>query len=396
MRLHQGIYTVLIAGFVVAGCGEPKPLQFGAVLPLTGESALYGQSIRKGIELAYSEIQAREGIPPVELTIKDSQSDPQRAREVLDELYGNGILAVIGGVTTDEALEMVSVMDRYERVLLSPSASNPQLTGISANFYRVFPSDFLEGTKMGNFATQTLNLKSVVILAAESPYAKGVQEIFKNEFERYGGEVLEVIEYPPNTSDFSGLVERVLTLKPDAVYLADYAEQVKNMIQGLRRRNYRGVILTTSAFSSPEIIAATGRAAEEVLLTQAVFEVESEEPHIRHFVDAYRERYGEEPDLYAAHGYDAMMILMKAVEEGGRTPSDFWKGMRSIRNFPGVTGTLQFDEKGDVQKFPRVYAVKDGSLINYEAYLAARREELRRRLEELNRERRALERQGKS
>ena len=74
-------------------------------------------------------------------------------------------LAVIGGVTTAEALEMVSVADREGLVLLSPSASSPQLTGISKNFFRIFISDFREGTKMGNFAAGQMELSSVVILA---------------------------------------------------------------------------------------------------------------------------------------------------------------------------------------------------------------------------------------
>ena len=87
-----------------------------------------------------------------ELTILDSESDPQKAAQHLTQLFEDGTLAVIGGVTTAEALAMVPAADLANRVLLSPSASSPELTGISEFFFRVFFSDFDEGIKMGHFA----------------------------------------------------------------------------------------------------------------------------------------------------------------------------------------------------------------------------------------------------
>ena len=191
-------------------CEQDRPVEFGAVLPLTGEAAIYGQPIRNGIELGLEQINARNDFPyAVELEVLDSESDPQRAAGLLEQLYDDGALAAIGGVTTAEALQMVAIADRFDRVLISPSASTPELTGISKNFYRLFPSDAREGATMGNFATQKLGAEKVVILAKEDPYAKGIQQVFRNEFERYGGQVLDLIEFPSISSDLSGLVERV-------------------------------------------------------------------------------------------------------------------------------------------------------------------------------------------
>ena len=384
---------LLGAAFVtIAGCSEDKPVVVGAVLPLSGEFALYGEPIRKGIELAFEEMQAREEFPyQMELEIQDSQGDPARASDLLEQLYRDGAPAAIGGVTTAEALAMVEVAEEADRVLLSPSASSPRLTGTSSNFFRVFPSDFLEGTKMGNFVTQTADLDRVVIVAAESPYAKGIQEIFASEVERNAGDVLEVIEYPPNTSELDGVIERVMTLDPQAVYLADYADGIVRLIQGLTERGYDGRILTTSSFATPEAIEQAGEGAEGVILTQSVFEKGSDDAQIQSFIEAYEARWDREPDLYAAHGYDAMMVYAQAlIEGGGSAPSEFWRGMRSITGFDGVTGAIQFDEKGDVQKFPRVYIVENGELLDYDRVLEERRQDLSNRMRELERRQRAL------
>jgi branched-chain amino acid transport system substrate-binding protein len=298
-------------------------------------------------------------------------------------MYNQGAVAVIGGVTTDEALAMVASADRDDKVLLSPSASSPRLTGISRNFFRVFPSDFREGTKMGNFAAQTLGIDSTVILASQAPYARGIQDIFKTEFERYGGEVPAVIEYPVESENFSDLVAQALDQQPVAVYVADYAPNTATIVRELRSQGFAGKILATSAFAAPEVFADVGAAAEGVILTQTA--MPPDDPAVAAFSRAFEARFGTAPNLWAAHGYDALMVLVEAMREGGTTPSDLWKGMRSIRNYQGASGTIQFDERGDVSKFPRTYVVEDGALVDYDRAVEEQRQEILRRIEQLNR-----------
>ena len=381
IRRISSLCVILLA---VVGCQQEKSFKIGAVLPLTGEGSVYGQPVKKGVELAFEQLEASDDFPyPVELEVHDSESNPEKAKQLAEQLYDEGALAVIGGVITPEALEMVSIADKYNQVLISPSASSPELTGISKNFYRVFPSDAREGATMGNFATQKLKSEKVVILAKEHEYARGIQQQFKEQFEQFGGEVLESIEFPSVPSDLSGLVERVMTLEPDAVYLAAYAPDLAKMIGGLRDLGYKGTIFTTSAFAAPEIIEQVGKPAEGVFLTQAAFDTESENPKVQAFVGPFREKYGVNPDLYAVHGYDSVMVLAEAAKKGDFMPSEFWSKIRSLRDFEGATGTVQFDERGDVQKFPRVYVVNNGALIDYEAEVEHRRKALLQRLRDL-------------
>ena len=82
-----------------------------------------------------------------------------------------------------------------------------------------------------------------------------------------------------------------------------------------------------------------------------------------------------------------MIVLAEALKKASRpTSSEIWKGMRQIQSFPGVTGIVQFDEKGDVQKYPRIYTVSDGRLVDYDKYVEGKRREILERLQRLNRE----------
>lgn len=386
--------TAFVLGTGLA-CKQQESVKFGAVLPLSGSSAIYGTQIANGIELAYEELKASPDVPVVDLEVLDSESDPDKAQAALDQLYSDGARAVIGGVTTAEALAMVPVADKMNRVLLSPSASAQELTGISRDFYRVWPSDSREGSRMGQYAAQNLNIKTAVVLAADSAYAEGIQTVFQDFFTQNGGEIVEEIVYPENTSDLNGLVERVISLEPDSVYVADYASTVIKIIQLLREMDFKGKILTVSAFATPQAIAAAGAAAEGVFVTHPQFTPDDlEDPKVKSFVEAYRAKFGETPGLYAAHGYDSMLVLFEAMQKGGDKGSSFWKGMRAVKDLPGVTGPLQFDEKGDVAKYPRVYFLLEGQAVDHADWVKRKLDELKEERERLQNDLRRLQQSG--
>lgn len=398
MNSNQARALVAIAlcalGITAMGCKQ-KAIPIGAILPITGSDNVYGEPVKKGIELAYEEIKADpEYSKKIVLTVVDSGSDPEKAKEQLSAQYDAGALLAIGGVTSSEAKEMIAVAERYDRVLVSPTASAPELSGLSRNFYRIWPSDFAAASRMAQFVSQDLEIDEVVVVAAEQhEYAMGIQGAFESAYDGLGGKVVETIEFPEYTTDFSGLLERVMTLAPKAVYLTAYGEAIGQMIQDLRKKGYEGKILTTSAFASPRFIVPVGDAAQGVILTQTVFELDSDYAHIQNFVNRYKAKYGEDPDIFAAHGYDVMKIVAQAVQNHPAIPSEVPKGLRDIEDFPGVTGSIKFNEKGDVLKFPRVYIIgRDLSLYDYtervrqqKGEIKKRRDELKRKLEEIQR-----------
>jgi branched-chain amino acid transport system substrate-binding protein len=387
-----------------AGCGGGSSVKIGAVLPLTGPWSLYGEPIRDGIELAYDELaQAhRSGTYPValELDMRDSQSQPQKAAELMRQLAGEGAVAVVGGITSAEALTMIEVANRVERVLLSPSASSPSLSGQGRYFFRIFPSDFLEGTRLGSFAALKLELKNALIITANNTFARGISGVFQTEFERYDGKIWAEVVYPEGTTDFAPFVQQALSTsaprpgeKLEAIFIADFADEVRQILSQLRQQGFAGRVLTTSAFAAPEVIQTAGRDAEEVVLAQTDFDPASQEPKVKAFVDAFEAKYGEKPGLFAAHGYDAFKVFAQVLAKNP-IPSNLWSELRGMGDgYNGVTGQIQFDEKGDVAKYPRVYLVQNGTLIDYDAHLEELKREIDRKRQQLFQELERLRRQ---
>ncbi len=391
------ITALCTLAIIATGCGQ-KTIPVGAVVPITGDDSVYGEPVSKGIQLAYEEIQGNPEYPKqITLTMVDSESDPAKGAELLDDQFGSGALLALGGVTSGEAKEMITVAEKYDKILMSPTASAPELSGASPSFYRIFPSDFAAASRMAQFVSQDLEISEIVVVATQQhEYAKGIQQAFQSAYEGLEGKVIETIEIPEHTSDFTGLLERVMTLEPKAVYLTAYGEAIGQMIIGLRDAGYDGKILTTSAFASPRFIVPVGEAAVGVILTQTVFDIDSDHAHIKSFVEKFNAKYGEDPDIFAAHGYDALRIAAKAVQGRPSIPSEVPKGLRDIEDFPGVTGSIKFNEKGDVLKFPRVYIIgRDLVLNDYNERRRAQQEEIKKKREELKRRLEEIQRKAK-
>jgi branched-chain amino acid transport system substrate-binding protein len=166
-----------------------------------------------------------------------------------------------------------------------------------------------------------------------------------------------------------------------------------NALRTLRQEGYEARILASSALASIDVLKAAGEAAEFVYFAQTPFDPEGTDEPMASFAAAYQEEYGTTPTFYAAHGYDAVMVLLQALREADSTDAiDFRTGMRSIANLPGVTGSIQFRENGDVQRFMRVHLVSEGKPRDFEDYMSGRRQELIDAQKELEQRRRELER----
>lgn len=362
----QGWPRLLAAGLlggsalILAACGAGK-VEVAAVLPLTGEHTAYGESIKNGIELAADDLGSDSAIKPgVKLAkIYDSKSDPKIAAAKATEAYDDGALILIGGVTSAEAKAIIPITDKVQGLLLSPSASSPELTDMSPDFFRIWPSDQTEAAKMAQSAVADLGIQNLVVVAEDELYARGAQNAFRAEYEAKGGKVIQTIVYPAGTNDVSGQALEIIGLSPlpEAVYVVDYGKGVANMVKELRRHHFPGKILTTSAFATPSAIERCGPDAAGVLFTQTKFDPTSDSPQIKKFVDAYQQKYRTMPDIYAAHGYDALMTVAQAIQ--GREPviGELTQGMMALSGYQGLSGVIGFDEKGDVKQLPNLYMI---------------------------------------
>ena len=380
-----GAFSLLPA----VGCGPEVPtVTITAVAPLTGEAAVYGQEIANGIQLRHERLMAGEediGYNVV-LEIVDSESDAAQAATLLDTAFETS-LAAIGGVTSDEALAMIPVVEEADRVLLSPSASSPELSGVSEFFYRLYPSAEIEASTMATFLRDRLQVTRLVLVVQDTAFGTSLADAIEAV---WGTQLAGRVVFT-GSSDQNAMVDEALGYEADAIYVAASGAALAEAMQALRLGGYNEAhdyLATSSSLAIESVLQEVGPAANNSFMTAPLYEPESLEEPVASFVAAYQEKHGTMPSYYAALGYDALWVYIAALAEVDviAVPSDFLKGMRAVRELQGVTGNIQFRETGDVQKFTRIYQIADGKAVDFEKYQKQRRDELMKKMQETMRD----------
>jgi branched-chain amino acid transport system substrate-binding protein len=365
MKRLAAALTVLI---LASGCNPA--VRIGVVLPETGEAAVYGASIKSGVKLAFDDAEMARWAPrDLEVLYRDSGSDPTRAASAAEALFDDGALLVIGGVTSSEAKVMIPVADRMARVLLSPSASAPGLAGRSPYFFRVYPSDELEGVKAADFLVLVRGARRVLILQEDNDYTRGLLPVFVGELSSHGVRVVGSVGLSERGWE-AQVREAVTRQAPDSVYVCGYGEAILGALRVLRSGGFGGTICTTSAFNASSVLQRAGTLAEGVFFPLASLDVTSKREPVRTFVAHYRKIYDLFPDIYAAHGYDAALAAMYALENpSARTGRTVAERLRSLAGKTGVMGPIAFDDSGNIQHFLRNHWVHGGKVEDFDSYL---------------------------
>ncbi len=374
--------VILAAVAVLSACGSDPVV--GVLLPETGSASEYGESMKRGIDLALDE--STDSLPAgFRVVWGNSDSDPATAVTELQRIAGEGAKLVVVGTTSGTARALLPILDDHDLLAVSPSASAPSLTKDSRRFFRVFTSDELEGRRAGRFLYDGQDKTSVLIYAEDSDQARGIEPPFRQVFEQaMGGEVIGRV-----VIDSEGWEQESADLlaagQPASIYIIAYGDKTIEVLQHLRDKGYDGLICASSAFYTGQVVEDHPDLVDGIFFPQPAFDIQSESPLAQAFVKNYRQLYQQDPDIYAAHAYDAMRVVIWIANHAkSYTTTEMRKVLGfGMEEFPGVTGIIQFNDYGDVHHNPIMFIIKDGQVLNYERYIEVEKAKIREKIKDL-------------
>lgn len=376
------VLSVAATVAALSACSS-KPV-VGILLPMTGDAAPYGESMKNGIDIALDEA-AAELPAGFQVVWGDDATDPATGVAELRRMAGEGARLVVAGTTSDTAHALLPVLEELDVIAISPSASDPSLTKDSRRFFRVFASDELEGRRAGRFLYDDQDKGSVLIFAEDSAQARGIEPPFRQVFEQaMGGRVVGrvLVDQPGWQRAASDLLAAA---RPESIYIIAYGDKTIEVLRHLRSQGYQGLICAGSAFYTNQIVDAHPDLVEGVFFPQPAFDIKSESPLAQQFIATYRQRFRHDPDIYAAHAYDAMRVVIWTINQTDVfATSEIRKTLAyGVKEFPGVTGIIQFNDYGDVHHNPIMFIIKDGDVLNYERYIDEEKAKIRERIRDL-------------
>ena len=362
--------SLILALTGLAGCS--KPVEIGVITSESGAAKIYGEEVKRGLELALEEINNAGGFKnkPIELIYKDDETKPSVARRAITSLLEEDkVQLLIGGIASPVMLEIAPLANAAGAVLISPTASNPAITEMGHYIFRIHPSDILEGTNMAELA-RDLGIEKIVIFAVDNQFGVGLTEVFADRYQSKYRKIIKTFEFPESGSEeFEVMVDEVKELQPEGVYIVGYLTDVAEITRRLRDADVDAVIIANSGVTG-RISEMIGDAAESLIYPQPSFDLDSDDEEMRRFINSFRAKYGEPPLRFAALGYDTLRLLYDAMVLGGTAhPDTVRASLRQLKDYQGASGRINFDENGDVVQYPRLFIIRDGRPIPYQVFL---------------------------
>ncbi len=367
--------TVLAAAMLVlsvtvaVACGDDDDdgssgdgaIQVGALLPLTGALASYGEASEAALDEAVSAINEAGG-PGVDLVVEDTNSDPPTALAKLEDLHDQGIRIVIGPYSSSEVAAVLDFASDNGILLLSPLSTAHSLAIADDNLFRFTPDDIEEGVAVAHLAWED-GIRTVIIVNRDDVGNGGLAIAMRQAFAAVGGTVVEGLVYPANESDFVDEVESLeatlagISAPPEevGVYLAAFAE-VESLfsavvesesLSALRWYGSNSVALSGELIANPTAsdFAVTAGYPNPILGLR-----DADEALWGPVSERVNGHIGRDPDAFALAAYDALVTAHAAAVNAGDSADDskLRAEVAAVANTSsGLTGPLQLNPAGD-------------------------------------------------
>jgi branched-chain amino acid transport system substrate-binding protein len=342
-------------------------VKIGAILPLTGSAAIWGQNVKRGIDLAKDKLNSMGGVndSKIVLLYEDSEGKPEKSVSAFQKIFTTDKpIAIIGDVASSSVLAMAPLANRNKIVILSPGASNPDITNAGDYVFRNWHSDAAEGSYLAEISLYKLHMKKIAIIYVNNGYGKGLENVFSKKFTEIGGQIVESEAFEQGATDFRSQLTKIKAVNPDGIFLPGYPKEIPEVLKQSKSLNVNKQFLCPSAFEDQQTLDLAGNSANGVIYDYPK-QGDTSKSYVKEFYSDYFKKYNISPGALSDNGYDALMLIVEAIKIKGMSREQIKEGLYSIKDYPGVAGNTTFDENGDIKKEFILKTVKNQKFIEY-------------------------------
>jgi branched-chain amino acid transport system substrate-binding protein len=366
IQLIASVLVTTTALLTSSGCDrKPDTIKLGEFASMTGKEAVFGQNVNKGTRLAIEESNAAGGVlgRTLELITEDDQSKPGESATVVKKLISRDkVVVILGEITSGRTLEAAPIAQAAKIPLISPGATNVEVTAKGNYIFRVCFIDDFQGTVMAKFARDTLRLKRVAILSSvSSAQSVGLAKYFRERFTSASTVIAAEQKYSEGEKDFRAQLTAIKAAGADGIFVPGYYAEAALICKQARDLGLTLPLLGVDGWESPDLLAIAGAAAEGCYLSTH-FSPESKAPVVVAFNERYQKRWGISANALSVLGYDATMLAIDAIRRAGSTDgAKIRDALAATQDYPAVTGAITFDANRNPTKNAVVLTVKNGT-----------------------------------
>ena len=346
-------------------------VKIGHVGPTSGAIAHLGKDNENGARMAIDELNAK-GVTiggkkvKFELLAEDDAGDPKQGTAAAQKLVDSKVNGVVGHLNSGTSIPASKVYSDAGIPQISPSATNPKYTrqGYKTTF-RVVADDVHLGGTLGRYAVEQLKGKSIAVIDARTAYGQGVADEFEKGVKGKGGSIVKREFTNDKATDFTAILTNIKAAKPDVVFFGGMDAVAGPMIRQMKQLGINAKFMGGDGICSGELpkLAAGTMADGQVVCAEAGGVEGEQKAGMEKFRADFKKKFNADVQVYAPYVYDATMVMVDAmVKAGSADPAKYLPVLAKTSGYKGVTGTISFDEKGDVKNGAlTLYTYKGGN-----------------------------------
>ncbi len=370
MKKFLSLFMLLVCLCCFYGCKNEKnddEIVFGVVGPFTGSLSTYGDSVRRGVELAVKDLNENGGLlgKKIRCLMEDDQGDSGQVLSAYNKLIDD-VDFLFGEVTSGNSEILVAQANSDKVLTIAPCATADGITKGREYIFRTCFLDNSQGKAMAEFAKDGLNIKKVSIAYDEADdYSKGVAKAFKERATELGIEVdfFDGGLKAKDNDQRASIVQKLVDKNSDAIFAPIYYEDAAALAKELRSAEYKKPLLGADGYDG--ILNQLEGAGDFTPANNVFFSNHycATEDNIVEFANKFNKAYGSNPTSFAALAYDSVMLVAKAIENANSIDTEKVKeALASIKFDGGLTGDISFDKEGDPIKTICICEYVDGSI----------------------------------
>ena len=358
MNHKLNVVIAAVAFAAVTQVSAQEVVKIGHVGPTIGGIAHLGKDNENGARMAIDELNAK-GVSiggkkvKFELLAEDDGGDPKQGTAAAQKLVDSKVVGVVGHLNSGTSIPASKIYSDAGIPQISPSATNPKFTrqGFKTTF-RVVADDVHLGGTLGRYAAKELKGKSIAVIDDRTAYGQGVADEFEKGVKAAGGKTVAREFTNDKATDFTAILTNLKAKKPDIVFFGGMDAVAGPMIRQMKQLGIKAKFMGGDGICSGELPKLSGGAMDDgqVVCAEAGGVEGEQKKGMEDFKARFKTKFNADVQIYAPYVYDALNVMVAAMEKAGSSdPAKYLPVLAKTAGYKGVTGSISFDEKGDVK-----------------------------------------------
>ena len=366
-----------------SGIGDPAlaqtkdPFTLGVALPTTGSAAPFGLDQIQALEWAIADINAQGGAGGRKLNavILDTQARPQIGVDVVTRLVSVEKVQLVITAFSAVVAAVAPVVNRSNVLTFVIGANSPRIATMGDYVYTTYPLADVDLTLLAKYAREELKKTRAAVLHLNDESGVYGARVFREAFEKLGGQIAAYESYEPNSTDYTGAILKIRAANPDIVHLQGNAGDSPQAIAQLRQLGVKVPITSYTAAYNPQMVKQIGAAADGLIVASLAPGV-ADSPAVAAYVERWKKEKGREPNNVPVTQYvhDGAYIIKALVEHLDKTNTpltgeNLRKALLEVKSFKlPLTGDVTINENHTVLKPVYLLEVKGGAFVPIRVY----------------------------